>query len=67
MDGSRDGHISQDVSSSQKCVAEVGLRMVVFQPVEVLITATVWFISYEMHESVDDDTHSPSSFITQSD
>ena len=51
----------------QKCVAEVGPRRVVFQPTEAMRVSTVWVISYEVHVSDDDDAHSPSSFITQSD
>ena len=66
MDGSRDGHTSQDGGGLQKCVAEVGPRRVVFQRMEVMMVSTVWLISYEVHESADDDTHSPSSFLTQS-
>ena len=50
----------------QKCVAEVDLRMVVFQPTEAMRVSTVWLIPCEVHESADDDAHSPSSFITQS-
>ena len=66
MDGSRDGHTSQDGGGLQKCVAEVGPRRVVFQRMEAMMVSTVWLISYEVHESADDDTHSPSSFLTQS-
>ena len=66
VDGSRDGHASQDDADVQKCVAEVDLRMVVFQPTEAMRVFTVWIIPCEMHESADDDAHSPSSFITQS-
>ena len=66
MDGLWDGHTSQNGADTQKCVVKVVPRIVVFQPVEVLITATVWLISYEVHESADDDAHSPSSFITRS-
>ena len=67
VDGLWDGHTSQNGADTQKCVVEVVPRIVVFQPVEVLITATVWLISCKMHESADDDAHSPSSFLTQSD
>ena len=66
MDGLRDGHTSQDGARLQKCVAEVGPRMVVFQSLEAMRMSTVWLISYEVDESADDDAHSPSSFITQS-
>ena len=66
MDGSRDGHTSQDGGGLQKCVAEVGPRRVVFQRMEAMMVSAVWLISYEVHESADDDTHSPSSFLTQS-
>ena len=66
MDGLRNGHISQDGGGLQKCVAEVGPRRVVFQPTEAMRVSTVWLISYEVHESADDDAHSPSSFITRS-
>ena len=66
MDGLWDGHTSQDDADVQKCVAEVDLRMVVFQPTEAMRVFTVWIIPCEMHESADDDAHSPSSFITQS-
>lgn len=66
MDGSREGHTSQDGGGLQKCVAEVGPRRVVFQRMEAMRVSTVWLISYEVHESADDDTHSPSSFLTQS-
>ena len=66
MDGSRDGHTSQDGGGLQKCVAEVGPRRVVFQRMEAMMVSTVWLISYEVHESANDDAHSPSSFITQS-
>lgn len=66
MDGSRDGHTSQDGGGLQRCVAEVGPRRVVFQRMEAMMVSTVWLISYEVHESADDDTHSPSSFLTQS-
>ena len=67
MDGFRDGHTSQDGGGLQKCVAEVGPRMVVFQPTEAMRVFTVWIIPCEMHESADDDALSPSSFITRSD
>lgn len=67
VDGLWDGHTSQNGADTQKCVVKVVPRIVVFQPVEVLITATVWLISCKMHESADDDAHSPSSFLTQSD
>ena len=66
MDGLWDGHTSQDGADVQKCVAEVSPRMVVFQSLEAMRVSTVWLISYEVHESADGDTHSPSSFITQS-
>ena len=66
MDGSRDGHTSQDGGGLQKCVAEAGPRRVVFQSLEAMRVSTVWLISYEVHESADDDAHSPSSFITRS-
>ena len=66
MDGLRDGHISQDGAGLQKCVAEVVLRRVVFQRMVAMRVSTVWLIPYEVHESADDDAHSPSSFITQS-
>ena len=66
MDGSRDGHTSQDGGGLQRCVAEVGPRRVVFQRMEAMMVSTVWLISYEVHESADDDAHSPSSFLTQS-
>ena len=67
MDGSRDGHTSQDGGGLQRCVAEVGPRMVVFQPLEALRVSTVWLISFEVHEAANDNAHSPSSFITQYD
>lgn len=67
MDGLRNGHISQDGGGLQKCVAEVVPRRVVFQSLEAMRVSTVWLISYEMHESADDDTQFPSSFITRSD
>ena len=60
VDGLWDGH-------TQKCVVEVVPRIVVFQRMEAMRVSTVWRISCEMHESADDDTHSPSSFLTQSD
>ena len=66
MDGLWDGHTSQDGDGLQKCVAEVGPRMVLFQQMEAMRVSTVWLISYEVHESADDDVHSPSSFITRS-
>ena len=66
VDGLWDGHTSQDGCGFQKCVVEVGPRRVVFQPLEAMRVSTVWLISYEVHESADDDTHSPSSFLTQS-
>ena len=66
MDGLWAGRTSQDGGGLQKCVAEVDLRMVVFQPTEAMRVFTVWIIPCEMHESADDDAHSPSSFITQS-
>ena len=66
MDGLRDEHTSQDGGGLQKCVAEMGPRRVVFQPLEAMRVSTVWLISYEVHESADD-AHSPSSFITWSD
>ena len=66
MDGLWDGRTSQDGGGLQRCVAEVGPRMVVFQPLEALRVSTVWLISYEVHESAVDDTHSPSSFLTRS-
>ena len=66
MDGLRDGHISQDGAELQKCVVEVVLGMVVFQRMEAMRVSTVWLIPCEVHESADDDAHSPSSFITQS-
>ena len=66
MDGLWDGRTSQDSADVQKCVAEVGLRRVVFQPLEAMRVSTVWVISYEVHESAVDDTHSPSSFLTRS-
>ena len=66
VDGLWDGRTSQDGGGLQRCVAEVGPRMVVFQPLEALRVSTVWLISYEVHVSDDDDAHSPSSFITRS-
>ena len=66
VDGLWDGHTSQDGGGLQKCVVEVVPRIVVFQPLEAMRVSTVWLISCEMHESADDDTHSPSSFLTQS-
>ena len=66
MDGLWDGRTSQDGGGLQRCVAEVVPRRVVFQPLEALRVSTVWLISYEVHESAVDDTHSPSSFLTQS-
>ena len=67
MDGLCDGHTSQDGTDMQKCVAEVSPRMVVFQPLEVIRVSTVRLIPCEVHESADDDTQFPSSFITRSD
>ena len=67
VDGLRDGHTSQEGAGLQKCVVEVVPRMAVFQPLEVMKMSTVCLISYEVHESADDDAHSPSSFITRSD
>ena len=64
--GSCDVNTSQDGDGLQKCVAEVGPRMVLFQQMEAMRVSTVWLISYEVHESADDDAHSPSSFITRS-
>ena len=66
MDGSREGHTSQDGGGLLECVVEVGPRRVVFQRMEAMMVSAVWLISYEVHESADDDTHSPSSFLTQS-
>ena len=66
MDGLWAGRTSQDGGGLQKCVVEVVPRMVVFQPLEAMRVSAVWLISYEVHVS-DDDAHSPSSFITQSD
>ena len=66
MDGLWDGRTSQDGTELQKCVTEVVPRRVVFQPLEALRVSTVWLISYEVHESAVDDTHSPSSFLTRS-
>ena len=67
MDGLWDGRTSQDGGGLQKCVVEVVPRRVVFQRMEAMRVFTVWIIPCEMHESADDDAHSPSSFITQSD
>ena len=67
MDGLWDGRTSQDGGGLQRCVAEVVPRRVVFQRMEAMKVSTVWLISYEVHVSDDDDAHSPSSFITQSD
>lgn len=67
MDGLRNGRTSQDGGGLQKCVAEVVPRRVVFQSLEAMRVSTVWLIPCEVHESADDDAHSPSSFITQSD
>ena len=67
MEGSRAGHTSQDGADVQKCVVEVGPRMIVFQLLEAMGVSTVWLIYYEVHESADGDAQSPSSFITQSD
>ncbi len=67
MGGSCDVHTSLDGTDMQKCVVEVVPRMVVFRRMEAMSVSTVWLISYEMHESADDDAHSPSSIITQSD
>ena len=66
MDGLWDGHTIQDGDELQKCVAEVGPRRVVFQPLEAMRMSTLWLIPYEVHESANDDTHPPSSFITRS-
>ena len=66
MDGLWDGRTSQDGGGLQRCVAEVVPRRVVFQPLEALRVSTVWLISYEVHVSDVDDTHSPSSFLTRS-
>ena len=66
VDGSRDGHTSQDGGGLQKCVVEAGPRRVVFQRMEAMKVSTVWIISYEVHESANDDAQFPSSFITQS-
>ena len=66
MDGLWDGHTSQEGDGLQKCVVEVGPRRLIFQSLEALRVSTVWLISYEMHESADDDAHSPSSIITRS-
>ena len=51
----------------QKCVVEVVPRMVVFQRMEAMMVSTVLIIPCEVHESADDDAHSPSSIITRSD
>ena len=67
VDGLWDGHTSQNGADTQKCVVKVVPRIVVFQRMEAMRVSTVWRISCEMHESADDDTHSPSSFLTQSD
>ena len=67
VDGLWDGHTSQNGTDTQKCVVEVVPRRVVFQPTEAMRVSTVWLISCKMHESADDDAHSPSSFLTQSD
>ena len=67
MDGSRDGHTSQDGGGLQRCVAEVGPRRVVFQSLEATRVSIVWIILRGVHESADDDTQFPSSFITRSD
>ena len=67
MDGLWDGHTSQNGAGLQKCVVEVVPRRVVFQRMEAMRVSTVWLISYEMHDSADDDAHSPSSIITRSD
>ena len=67
MDGSRDGHTSQDGGGLLECVVEVGPRMIVFQLLEAMGVSTLWFISCEVHESANDNAHSPSSFITQYD
>ena len=66
VDGLWDGRTSQDGGGLQKCVVEVVPRMVVFQRMEAMRVFTVWIIPCEMHESADDDAHSPSSIITQS-
>ena len=67
MDGLWAGRTSQDGGGLQKCVAEVVPRRAVFQSLEAMRVSTVWLIPCEVHESADDDAHSPSSFITQSD
>ena len=67
MDGLCDGHTSQDGDGLQKCVAEVGPRRVVFQSLEATRVSIVWIILRGVHESADDDTQFPSSFITQYD
>ena len=66
MDGLWAGRTSQDGGGLQKCVAEVVPRRVVFQSLEAMRVSTVWLIPCEVHESADDDAHSPSSFITRS-
>ena len=66
VDSLWDGHTSQDGDGLQKCVVEVVPRRVVFQPLEAMRMSTLWLIPYEVHESANDDAHSPSSFITQS-
>ena len=66
MDGLWDGRTSQDGGGLQRCVAEVVPRRVVFQPLEAMRMSTLWLIPYEVHESANDDTHPPSSFITRS-
>ena len=67
MDGLWAGRTSQDGGGLQKCVAEVVPRRVVFQSLEAMRVSTVWLIPCEVHESADDDAHSPSSIITRSD
>ena len=66
MDGLWVGHTSQDGGGSQKCVVEAGPRRVVFQSLEAMRVSTVWLILRGVHESVDDDTQFPSSFLTRS-
>ena len=66
MDGLWDGRTSQDGGGLQRCVAEVVPRRVVFQRMEAMRVSTLWLIPYEVHESANDDTHPPSSFITRS-
>ena len=51
----------------QKCVVEAGPRRVVFQSLEATRVSIVWIILRGVHESADDDTQFPSSFITRSD